>query len=199
MPSVVEDPPRIDPRAARSRAAIHAAALELISTRGTTDIPVREIAKAAGVSRNVIYTHYGDRAGLVSGVALDLIRDAVRGLTTFTDSRDSERFLLHVASHMAEHRQFYRAALSGPDGRAFAREFDTYFLGVGGPAVEGAFPDATEEESKDLNAFLLTATGAHFATWVLTGPDRLDPAEFAQRLTRIFYHLLPALHTDKDR
>ena len=45
------------------------AAWELVTERGTVDITVAEIAKASGVSRQLVYFHFGDRAGLLTAMA----------------------------------------------------------------------------------------------------------------------------------
>jgi AcrR family transcriptional regulator len=45
------------------------AAWELVTERGTVDVTVGEIAAAAGVSRQLVYVHFGDRAGLLTAMA----------------------------------------------------------------------------------------------------------------------------------
>jgi AcrR family transcriptional regulator len=44
-------------------------AWELVTERGTVDVTVGEIAKASGVSRQLVYFHFGDRAGLLTAMA----------------------------------------------------------------------------------------------------------------------------------
>ena len=41
----------------------------LVSERDTVDVTMGEIAKAAGVSRQLVYFHFGDRAGLLTAMA----------------------------------------------------------------------------------------------------------------------------------
>jgi AcrR family transcriptional regulator len=45
------------------------AAWELVTERRTVDVTVAEIATAAGVSRQLVYFHFGDRAGLLTAMA----------------------------------------------------------------------------------------------------------------------------------
>jgi AcrR family transcriptional regulator len=45
------------------------AAWDLVTERGTVDVTVAEIATAAGVSRQLVYVHFGDRAGLLTAMA----------------------------------------------------------------------------------------------------------------------------------
>ena len=44
-------------------------AWELVAERGTVDVTVGDIAAAAGVSRQLVYFHFGDRAGLLTAMA----------------------------------------------------------------------------------------------------------------------------------
>ncbi len=44
-------------------------AWELVTERGTVDVTVGEIAAASGVSRQLVYFHFGDRAGLLTAMA----------------------------------------------------------------------------------------------------------------------------------
>lgn len=44
-------------------------AWELVTERGTVDVTVGDIAAAAGVSRQLVYFHFGDRAGLLTAMA----------------------------------------------------------------------------------------------------------------------------------
>jgi AcrR family transcriptional regulator len=63
---------------ANSRILILEAALALIAKRGGADVTMAEIAKAAKVSRQAVYLHFADRAGLL----VNLVRytDEKRGL-----------------------------------------------------------------------------------------------------------------------
>ena len=61
-------------RAVRSRAALFAAAVELVSVRGSANVPVTDLAEAAGVSRQLVYLHFADRDALLVAAATDLAR-----------------------------------------------------------------------------------------------------------------------------
>jgi AcrR family transcriptional regulator len=52
-----------------THAAILQAARHLFEQRGTPDVELEEIARAAGVSRQAIYLHFGRRANLLAAVA----------------------------------------------------------------------------------------------------------------------------------
>src|SRR2546421_10108622 len=63
-----------DRRVQRSRSALMAAAVRLVSERGTTTIPVTDLAEAANVSRQLVYLQFGDRESLLVEAAVDLLR-----------------------------------------------------------------------------------------------------------------------------
>lgn len=72
---------RLDPEA--RRAQIVEAAYELLETHGVGAMAVDEVADAAGVSRSLVYTYFGDRDGLVAEVyqrVLQRIADEVPAL-----------------------------------------------------------------------------------------------------------------------
>jgi AcrR family transcriptional regulator len=50
---------------------ILAAAWELVMARGAAAVRMRDVAAAAGVSRQLVYIHFGDRAGLLVAMARD--------------------------------------------------------------------------------------------------------------------------------
>lgn len=54
-------------RVARTRAEILDSAWDLISERGA-EVSLAEIAKAAGISRQSVYDHFGSRGGLILGL-----------------------------------------------------------------------------------------------------------------------------------
>ncbi|MEM9564763.1 MAG: TetR/AcrR family transcriptional regulator [Actinomycetota bacterium] len=60
--------PPLDARAARSRAAILAAGVELLSTEGWSAITHQRIAEVAGVGRATVYRHWSEPSGLLHDV-----------------------------------------------------------------------------------------------------------------------------------
>ncbi len=60
-----EDPPSVDPRVARSRAAIVGATVELLLEGGVHATTVDAIAERAGVSKATIYRHWESRQQLI--------------------------------------------------------------------------------------------------------------------------------------
>jgi AcrR family transcriptional regulator len=174
-------PPARDRRVRRSRAALVHAAIALVTEQGTADVPVSDIAEAADVSRRLVYQQFRDRDTLLLEAALDLARrELLPGVTAGPDPRAQT---LALASHMAAYRPFYRAVLTSPCGFALSRALRGLFLPLNRQAVELMFGDRVDgRTSDDLATFLTGGWGAFVDTWVVDGPDPLDPEQFTDRL-----------------
>jgi AcrR family transcriptional regulator len=56
-------------RAESTRARILEVAFELVRTKGASAVTMQDVADAAGVTRQLVYVHFGDRAGLLVAMA----------------------------------------------------------------------------------------------------------------------------------
>jgi len=174
--------PARDRRVRRSRAALMAAAVTLVAERGTADVPVSDIAEAADVSRRLVYQQFSDRDTLLLEAALDLAR---RELLPGVTDGDGHARALAVARHMATHRPFYRSVLTSPCGFALGKALGGLFLPVNLEAVRTVYGERLDTRTvEDLAAFLTGGWGDFVHTWVVEGPDPLNPEEFAGRLLR---------------
>lgn len=109
----------MDPRAARTRTALHRAILELAAERPIAEIPATEIVARAGVNRSSLYQHFGDREELLAS-ALESIEDAhtrIDGPVTLTGQAGPPQELRRFVEHFSEYAAVYRTAL-GPHGSA---------------------------------------------------------------------------------
>jgi AcrR family transcriptional regulator len=68
---VLGAPPPGRADAARNREKVLAAARELFEQRGVANVPIDEIARAAGVGKGTVFHRFGDRAGLVMALVDD--------------------------------------------------------------------------------------------------------------------------------
>jgi AcrR family transcriptional regulator len=172
-------------RAVRSRAALFAAAVRLVSGRGSANIPVTDLAEAAGVSRQLVYLHFGDRDALLVAAATDLARrELLLGELT------GRAALLATARHFAAHRAFYRALLTGPCAFALTTALSDLLAPVNRHAVRALFgariPEGTVD---DLAVFLTGGAGALINAWLLGDEDPLDPEALTDRLVRLRHSL----------
>jgi len=187
--------PARDRRVRRSRAVLMAAAVAVVTERGTADVPVSEIAEAADVSRRLVYQQFHDRDTLLLEAALDLARRELLPRVIGDDPADPAprgmASALALAEHMAEHRPFYRALYISPCGFALGKALNGLFLPVNRAAVLGAYGESLDAQViEDFAGFLTGGWGDFIRTWVVEGPDPLDPEQFTNRLMRVAATLL---------
>jgi len=86
----------IDEHKALTRSALLAAAKQLIAAAGSTDIPLGEIALAAGVGRTTLYDYFSDREDLISTLVEDELPGVLGELigSATIDGSASERMAL---------------------------------------------------------------------------------------------------------
>jgi AcrR family transcriptional regulator len=190
---------RQDRRVRRSRAALLAAAVRLVSENATTALPVIELADAADVSRQLVYLQFGDRDALLVAAAADLVERELLPEVADDSAPHSAR-LLAMARHFARHRIFYRAMLTGscafPMTRALNRLFGSLISTAGLREVFGDLDDAT---ARDLTALITGGTGAIVNDWLVDGREPLDPEELADRLLRLTTAFAPGRTPSKGR
>ncbi|MER6158886.1 TetR/AcrR family transcriptional regulator [Streptomyces sp. NPDC001868] len=189
--------PPMDRRVRRSRSALMRAAIALVTERGTTAIPVSEIAEAADVSRQVLYQQFGDRDGLLLRAALDLARrELIEGPAYEAADATDRAGVLAMARHFAEHRGFYRAMLTGSRAFDLNRGLTELIVPANREVVRRRYgTDLAPELVDDLATFLTGGASAVVNTWVVEGEDPLDPEEFTDRLMR----MLPVVATALGR
>lgn len=179
--------PPMDRRVRRTRSALMRAAIELVGERGTTAVPVSEIAEAADVSRQVLYQQFGDRDALLLQAALDLARRELLDNAAHhaRDAADRDG-VLAMARHFAEHRAFYRAMFTGSCGFALNEALTELITPFNRQVVRHRYgTDLDPQLVDDLATFLTGGAAAVVNTWVVAGEDPLDPEQFTDRLMRM--------------
>jgi AcrR family transcriptional regulator len=175
------NPVSTDRRVQRSRTALLAAAVRLVSERGTTAVPVTDLADAAGVSRQLIYLQFGDRDALLVAAAADLVTREL--LEQAPD--DAWAGALATTRHFAEHRPFYRPMLTGSCAYAMTRTLNAIFSPYNRQILHERFGDLDPDTAADLSLFAAAGTGAIINDWLVDGADPLDPLDVANRLVRL--------------
>ncbi|MFI7636073.1 TetR/AcrR family transcriptional regulator [Nonomuraea sp. NPDC049400] len=176
---------RQDRRVRRSRAALMAAAVRLVSERGTTALPVADLADAANVSRQLVYLQFGDRDALLVAAAADLVEREL--MPEVADGGAPHRArVLAMARHFARHRPFYRAMLTGSCAFPMTRALNELFGSlVTTTRLREVFGDLGETTARDLTALITGGTGTIVNDWLIDADDPLDPEEVADRLVRL--------------
>lgn len=190
-------PPAKDRRVRRTRAALLSAAIALVSARGTANVPVSDIADAAGVSRQLVYLHFRDRDNLLLEAALDLAR---RELADPLEDAPAEAVgrerALVVARHFAEHRGFYRAMFEAASGFALNRVICGLLAPLRSGSLKARFGHKLPPQAADDLAVFITGGGtALLSAWVSSPDEPLDPEAMADRLLAVGQILTTALAT----
>lgn len=179
----------------RTRAALLGAAVALVSERGTANVPVSDIADAAGVSRQLVYLHYGDRDSLLFEAALDLARRELAEpwgeAPGATISRDRA---LAVTRHFAAHRDFYRAMFESASAYALNEVVSALLAPLRSSSVRVRFGSVLPPRlADDLGVFITGGGTALMHAWVASCDEALDPEAMADRLLAVGEILTGAL------
>lgn len=187
--NLTEDTAAVDPRVRRSRSALMQAAVTLVAERGTAAVPVSDIAEAADVSRPLVYQHFGNLDSLLLESAVDLAtRELLPRMAEAAGTRSRRDGALALTRHFAEHRSFYRAVLTSSCAFALNKALTGLLIPINRQLVHDLSGGSLDAQGEDDLATFLTGGGAAFVnTWVVEGPDPLDPEEFADRLMRLSF------------
>jgi AcrR family transcriptional regulator len=183
------EPSSTDRRVRRSRAALRAAAVRLVTERETTAISVSDLAEAADVSRRVVYQHFEDKDALLLDAALDLARRAALERAERipgTGPEAARANVVDIGRHMAEHRAFYRTMLTGSCAYAFNRALCEVFAPANRAIVHLRHGDRLDPATADdLTDFLTGGVAAIVHTWIIEAEEPLDPEALADRLAAL--------------
>ena len=184
-----------------TRTTLLEAASRLIEGRGIADVTLADIASAAGVSRQTVYLHFGNRAGLLAAVArhLDFKSLAVREMPMAVWEAHSkagfERFIRlwfkHVAAIFPVAHAIEAAAKGDADARAAWEERMNTLRRVMRMMVDGLAESGqlaarwTRQEATD---WFWSRT--HMDVWSHLAVDRGWPAE------RVIERVIDSLWSD---
>jgi AcrR family transcriptional regulator len=174
-----------------------AAAVRLVSERGTTAIPLTDIAAEADISRQVAYQHFADRDGLLVEAAVDLIRrELIPALQVeiAVPSPSAYAIALASAEHFLGHRAFYRAMFTGACsyavGVAVADLYRPFHVRL---VQDGLGSDVDPAVVDPLVTFLTAGDDAIIADYVVNDPEDVTPQQVAARVAAIQKTLFPRI------
>lgn len=176
------------------RAAVLSAAVDVITERGAANVSLRDLARRAGVSHAAPAHHFGDKAGVLTAVAVegfDLLADALTAALeragSFLDM--GVAYVTFAVAHRAHFEVMFRPDLYHPDDPDLlaARERAGAAL-AGGVGSLGARATADDARLSGLAAWSLVHG---FATLWLAGglPPGFgdDPAAEARAVAGVLF------------
>jgi AcrR family transcriptional regulator len=161
---------------------------EIVATHGFQAVTIDSVARSAGISRPIVYEHFGDLDGLLEAV---VERETSRALaqlseTTLTDLTQGDPQALMLESLRAylhavrDHPTTWRLVLIPPEGapmllRKSISRGRSAVLDRLVRAVRPALIRDPESPDAELTARVLSAISDEYARLVLTDPVRFPP------------------------
>src|SRR3954447_16997882 len=110
---------RLDRRQRKTRAALHAALLETLSSKPYSDITVADVVTTADVARATFYAHYRDKDELLAAVNQQLMAE-LTSVVAEVSWRDPPNYtavgIYTILRHVEGHRTWYQQLIRGEAG-----------------------------------------------------------------------------------
>jgi AcrR family transcriptional regulator len=161
---------------------------ELIAERGFQAVSIESVARQAGISRPIVYEHFGDLQGLLEAVverevsrALAEVKETT--LTDITEGAPRELMLESLRAYLyavRNHPVTWRLVLMPPEGapeilRKSIENGRAAVVAQLAAAVEPALIADRESPDAEVSARVLSAISDEYARLVLIDPDRFSP------------------------
>lgn len=161
---------------------------QIVSDRGFQAVTIDLVAKTAGISRAIVYEHFGDFEGLLNAVVdreMDraLAQVSETALEPLTEGPPVELMITSLRSFLhavRSHPTTWRLVLMPPEGapeilRAQVAQGRAKVLSQLTGAVRPALELEQESPDAELTARVLSAISDEYARLVLSDPERFPP------------------------
>ncbi len=177
---------------------------EIVSEQGFQAVSIQAVARQAGISRPIVYEHFGDLAGLLEALVKREM-DAAGAQITETQMRDlsggdaTELMLESLGLYLSaveRHPDTWRMVLVPPDG---APESLRRSIRLGQAAVlsqltdsvrEGLKPGGEDPPDPELTARMLSTIADEYARLVLIDPTRFSSARLLAHARWLVGHIV---------
>lgn len=102
-----------DPRALRSRDALHAALLELLETTSFDRITIRDITTAAGIGYTTFFRHFPTKQALLDDVMSEQLKCLINLSIPILSAQDLRSACEALFSYVKAHRSLWSTLLTG--------------------------------------------------------------------------------------
>jgi len=166
---------------------------ELVAERGFAAVSIQAVARRAGISRPIVYEHFGDLPGLLEALveretARALVQVSETELGDLSEGDPTELMLESLHTYLGaveRHPATWRLVLMPPEG---APELLRKSIARGRNAVLGKLTLAVRPISQaggnapdpELTARILSAIADEYARLLLTEPRRFAPARLLE-------------------
>jgi AcrR family transcriptional regulator len=160
----------------------------IVAEQGFQSVSIQSVARSAGISRPIVYEHFGDLAGLLEALveretarALDQVSQTELGDLTAGDP--GELMLESLRTYLGavmEHPRTWQLVLMAPEGapellRKSIVSGRAAVLSKLARAVRPISTPGSDAPDPELTARLLSAVADEYARLLLTDPDGFPP------------------------
>jgi AcrR family transcriptional regulator len=178
--------------------------MELVVEQGFHSASVQAVARRAGVSRPIVYEHFGDLNGLLEAL---VARETASALAEISESTlgdlskgdPSELMLESLRAYLAavaRHPMTWRLVLMAPEGapellrRSIARGRADVLASLTDAVRPGSMP-GHESPDPEMTARILSAIADEYARLVLVDPNRFPPERLLDHARWLLRNLSP--------
>lgn len=172
-----DSPDYLDPRALRTREALHAAMLQLLEAKSLDQISVREIVAVAGIGYNTFFRHHPSKESLLEAIAAEQISALFHLSMPVMDAKDLRSASITLLGYVEDHWSIWKILLTG-GAAGFIRE---EFLRQA-QAVANVRGKAKRLMPPDLGTTLIVSSVLELITWWLKQDNPLPVDHIAEIL-----------------
>lgn len=173
-------PSLTDPRAVRSRKALHRALLALLNRKPLEQITIRDITAKAGVGYTTFFRHHPTKESLLEELAAEQIGSLFNLSVPVLDSLDLRSASLALFTYVSNHRAVWKTLLTGGANGFVRKEFLRLARMV---AAQRSDPDSWLPP--DFGAILIVSGTLELLTWWLNQDDPLPVERVAEILAGV--------------
>ena len=194
---------RVRMTAQQRREQLVGVARSLFAERGYEATSIEEIAERAGVSKPVVYQHFGGKEGVYAVVVDREVQRLTSSLAAAFDARDpravaesaAEAFLDYIEDHEEGFRVLIRDAPIGMTGGSFASVISDVATRAEQQLVDGFSDQGFDAETAPMYALMLVGAVALVGEWWLEHRD-WPREQVAAHIVNLLWHGLRGLKPD---
>ena len=194
---------RVRMTAQQRREQLVGVARSVFAERGFEATSIEEIAERAGVSKPVVYQHFGGKQGVYAVVVDREVRRLTDSIVGAFDARDpravaegaADAFLAYIEEHEDGFRVLLRDAPVGMTGSSFASVLSDVAARAETQLVEGFGDQGFDAQTAPMYALMLVGAVAHVGEWWLEHRD-LPRDQVAAHVVNLLWNGLRGLSAD---
>ena len=165
----------IDPRAVRTREALHSAMLQLLEEKSLEQISVRDIVAKAGIGYTTFFRHHPTKESLLEDIAAQQIQALFTLSVPVMDAKDVRAGAIALLTYVDTHRRLWEILLTGGAAGVIREEFLRQAR-----AVADERGESDRLMPPDLGVVLIVSSVLELITWWLRQETPMPIARVAE-------------------